>query len=48
MVGTQDQLFTCILKVAAQINKSKLRRTTCNLHTRDAKYIGVDCGIFEY
>jgi hypothetical protein len=47
-VDTRDELLARILDAAACINKreGQLRRTTRDLHTRVAKFIGVDCGIF--
>jgi hypothetical protein len=44
-----DELISSILDAAASITKreDQLRRTTPDLHTRDAKCTEVDGGIFE-
>ena len=48
-VDTRDELLARILDAAACINKREhqLRRTVRDLHTRVAKFIEVDSGIYE-
>ena len=47
---TRYELLAHILHAAIRVKKyeGQLRRTKRDLHTRDAKCIEVDCGIFEH
>jgi hypothetical protein len=49
-VDTRDELLARILDAAARIKirEDNFRRTTCDLHTRDAKCVEVGGGIFQH
>lgn len=49
-VDTGDELLTCISCAAAHMKKREAqpRRTTLDLHTRTAKCVELDGGIFEH